>query len=116
LEYALVYDSYYGTLKEPITKALKRGLTVLLEIDVQGALQIKKSYPGKATFIFVFPPTFEELKKRLAQRRTETGEDLELRLKVAKEEIKLVEEYDFVIINDNLQKATAQLIDIIKSN
>lgn len=116
LEYALVYDNYYGTLKEPIEKSLSKGLTVILEIDVQGALQIKKSYSGEAAFIFVFPPTFEELKKRLAQRKTETVQDLELRLKLAQEEIKLVNEYDFVIINDNLQKATAQLIDIIKKN
>lgn len=82
---------------------------------MQGAMQIKKTYPQKATFIFVFPPTFAELKKRLAQRKTETIEDLQLRLKVAKEEIKLVDEYDFVIINDNLQKATSQLIEILKN-
>ena len=112
LEWAEVFHNYYGTLKEPVLKELKRGMNVILEIDIQGALQIKEMY-DEAIFVFVLPPSLEELKNRIIHRGSETEETLSLRLRAALEEISYVEKYDYFIINDQLNESTKRLDAII---
>ncbi len=111
LEYAHVHDNYYGTLKQDVINELERGNNVLLEIDVQGALQVREKMP-EAVLIFIAPPSIEELEKRLRARHTETEENLKLRLKNAEHEMNLQNEYNHVIINDDLNKAVNYLREI----
>lgn len=102
LEWADVFGNYYGTLKAPVIDALLRGKNVILEIDIQGALQIKSMY-DEAIFIFVLPPSLEELRKRIIHRGSETEESLKMRLHMVLEEISYIEKYDYFIINDALE-------------
>ena len=111
LEYARVHDNYYGTLKQDVINELERGKNVLLEIDVQGALQVRKKIP-EAVLIFIAPPSIEELEKRLRARHTETDEALRLRLKNAEHEMTFKREYNYVVINDNLDEAIKNLRDV----
>lgn len=111
LEWAEVFHNYYGTLREPVVSALKQGMNVILEIDIQGALQIKEMY-DEAIFVFVLPPSLEELKNRIINRGSETEETLGIRLRAALEEISYMEKYDYFIINDLLEKST-RLLDAI---
>ena len=112
LEYAHVHADFYGTLKEDVMKELNSGHDVLLEIDVQGALQVREKI-NDAVLIFIAPPSVEELEKRLRNRHTETEENLRLRLSNAAKELELKDKYDYVIINDNLETASKELKDII---
>ena len=96
LEWANVYGNYYGVPKDEITKALSKGIDVIVKVDVQGAATIKKILP-QAVFIFLRPPSMEELERRLRQRSSESSVDLELRLGQAKEEIKRLSLFDYVI-------------------
>ena len=96
LEWANVYGNYYGVPKDEITKALSKGIDVIVKVDVQGAATIKKILPH-AVFIFLRPPSMEELERRLRQRSSESSVDLELRLGQAKEEIKRLSLFDYVI-------------------
>ena len=112
LEYAHVHADFYGTLKEDVIKELNAGNDVLLEIDVQGAIQVREKMP-EAVLIFVAPPSVEELEKRLRKRNTETEENLKLRLNNALKELELKDKYDYVIINDDLEKASKELRKII---
>ncbi|HHT21200.1 MAG TPA: guanylate kinase [Tissierellia bacterium] len=112
LEWAQVFRNYYGTLREPVLEALKKGVNVILEIDIQGALQIKEMYQ-EAIFVFILPPSLEELENRIIHRGSETPESLALRLKTALEEIAYIEKYDYFIINDDLADSTAKLDAII---
>lgn len=112
LEWAEVFDNYYGTLKQPVLDALERGTNVILEIDIQGALQIKPMYQ-EAIFIFILPPSLEELEQRIIHRGSETEQTLRLRLRTALEEITYIEKYDYFIINDQLSEATRKLDAII---
>lgn len=112
LEWAEVFDNYYGTLKQPVLEALERGTNVILEIDIQGALQIKPMYQ-EAIFIFILPPSLEELEQRIIHRGSETEQTLRLRLRTALEEITYIEKYDYFIINDQLSEATRKLDAII---
>ncbi|MFC2049184.1 guanylate kinase [Chlamydiota bacterium] len=100
LEHAKVFGNYYGTRKEEVDRLLSEGKHVVLVIDTQGALKVKKQV--NAIFIFISPPTFEELRKRLFKRRTEDEEKIQERLLWAKQEIAMVPHYDYHIINDNL--------------
>lgn len=102
LEWADVFGNYYGTLKTPVIDALLRGKNVILEIDIQGALQIKSMY-DEAIFIFVLPPSLEELRKRIIHRGSETEESLKMRLQMVLKEISYIEKYDYFIINDTLE-------------
>lgn len=113
LEWAVVYGNYYGTLKKFVFDRLNQGKDVILEIDVQGAHQVKEKIGKEAIFVFVFPPSLQELARRLNERRSETPNSLQIRLKVAEEEIKLVDKYDHVIVNDVVEKATNKLVKII---
>ena len=116
VEHALVHGNYYGTPAQEFEKAEKSGVDLLLDIDVQGASQIKKTYP-EAIFCFVMPPTFEILKERLSKRKTNGGIDIDKRLKRAKEEMDplILEEYDYIIINDDLNEARDVIHSIIVS-
>lgn len=112
LEYAHVHEDYYGTLKADVVNELESGHDVLLEIDVQGALQVKKKMPG-AVLIFVAPPSVEVLTKRLTGRGTESAESLSVRLSNAIGELALKDKYDYVIVNDDLESACDELRKII---
>ncbi|MDF2613605.1 MAG: guanylate kinase [Clostridia bacterium] len=111
LEYAVFCDNYYGTPKSFIEEYVKNGKDVILEIEVQGAKQIKAIYPD-ALFIFVMPPSLSELENRLVGRNTETEEVIRKRLERAKEELSLYKEYDYVVINDTIEEA-AKAIELI---
>ncbi len=114
LEYAYVHGHYYGTLKNDVVNELNQGRNVLLEIDVQGALQVRNKMPD-AVLIFIAPPSIEELKKRLTARNTESPESLKLRLSNALKELELQSEYNYVIVNDNLNIASQELRNIFTS-
>jgi guanylate kinase len=111
LEHAKVFDHYYGTLKSHVESLRKRGLIVILVIDVQGAKQLRGSY--EADYIFILPPSIEELEKRIRTRQQDTEENIKERLKVAVEEIKQKDLYDRVVINDDFDKTYQELISII---
>lgn len=114
LEYASYNGNYYGTPKDFCEKLTDQGIDVLLEIEVQGALQVKKLCP-KAQMIFIMPPSIEELENRLCGRNTETPEVVAQRLAIAKEELKQAYEYDYIIINDDLEQAAAALTSVIEA-
>lgn len=111
LEYASFCDNYYGTPKAFIEETIEQGKDILLEIEVQGAMQIKKIYP-EAIFVFIIPPNLEELEKRLKGRNTETLEVIQKRLERAKQELKLYHAYDYVIVNESVEKS-AEAIEYI---
>ena len=115
LEYVQYGDNYYGTLKPQLEEKLKTGKTVVLIIDVRGAVNVRKVYPTAKT-IFILPPTESELEKRLRCRESETETSLLKRLEVAKDEIKRVNEYDYAVVNDELEKAVEKVYNIIKSD
>lgn len=112
LEYARVYDHYYGTPKKYVLDEINKGKNVLLEIDIQGALQVKERYP-EGVFIFLLPPSMEELKKRIVGRGTESEEDIIKRFKSAFEEICYVKEYDYYVVNDIVEDAVEKIRKII---
>lgn len=114
LEYASVHGNKYGTPKKFVVEQVNKGEIVILEIDVQGALQVKKLY-DEAVFVFLLPPSMEELKKRILKRGTESKEDMDIRLKNAGDELKLVYEYDYVVVNDSVDEAVENIEAIIKA-
>ncbi|NLV89062.1 MAG: guanylate kinase [Tissierellia bacterium] len=114
LEYAYVHTNYYGTPKKFVMDQIEKGEIVLLEIDVQGALQIKKNF-SEAVFIFLLPPTMEELKNRIVKRGTETEEDINRRYENAFKEIDFVGNYDYFVINDVVEDAVSDIEAIIKA-
>ncbi len=114
LEWAEVYGNLYGTSKSQVLKALNEGKDVLLDIDTQGALQVKENFP-EAVLIFILPPSLEELERRLRNRGTDPEEVIEKRLKVAREEIKRAKFYDYIVVNDVLEVAYNKLKSIISA-
>lgn len=112
LEWAEVYGNLYGTSKTQVLKALHQGKDVLLDIDTQGALQVKKNFP-EAVLIFILPPSLKELERRLRNRGTDDEETIERRLKIARKEIERAPLYDYIVVNDVLEKAFEQLKSII---
>ena len=114
LEYAHVHDDMYGTLKADVIRELEAGNNVLLEIDVQGALQVREKMPD-ALLVFVDIPSIEELERRLRDRHTETEAALQVRLANAVRERELKGEYDYVVVNDELDAACRELREIITS-
>jgi len=114
LEWAKVHGNYYGTLESDVRKLLDEGHDIVLEIDVQGALQVKNKMP-EAVLIFIMPPSEEELIKRLDRRGTENDRELEERIKNAKTEILESKKYDFIVVNDDLEKAVEELKKIFES-
>ena len=110
LEHASVFDNLYGTPKDMVLNRLERGYNVILDIDVQGGLQVKKSHP-EAVLIFILPPSLAELRRRLEGRGTEDAEKIEKRLGQALNEIKLIGEYDYYIVNEDIDEA----VDLARS-
>ena len=112
LEWARVFEECYGTPAEAVDAHLAGGDDVIMDLDVQGALQVKQKR-AEASLVFVMPPSLDELTKRLENRASETGEDAELRLSRAEEEMAQSHRYDHVIINDDLDAAFSELKKII---
>jgi len=114
LEWANVYGNWYGVPRQPVKEALDSGQDVLVKVDTQGAATIKKILP-EAVFIFVIPPSIEELVTRLKQRHTESPFDLALRIKTAEEEIKQLPLFDYIVVNkrDKIDQAVAEIKAII---
>ena len=114
LEYAEYVGNYYGTPKDFVFSKIDEGRDVILEIELQGAMQIKKKYPD-TLLIFLTPPSAQELYDRLKGRGTETDEVIAKRMKRASEEVQSVKDYDYLVINDNIDDCTARVHDIIQS-
>lgn len=114
LEYAKYVDNYYGTPREYVETTLAKGYDVLLEIEVQGAMQVQKSFPD-GVFIFLFPPSLTELKNRILNRGTESEELIQSRMTKALSEIDMVHEYDYVVVNDDIDQAVDKIQAIIQS-
>ncbi|NLJ88118.1 MAG: guanylate kinase [Epulopiscium sp.] len=114
VEWAEFCDNYYGTPKSYIEDKINKGKDVILEIEVQGALQVKKIYP-EAILIFIIPPSLTELKNRLLKRGTETSEIIEKRLMRAVEELDFVKEYDYLLVNDSIDNVVNEINMIIKT-
>ncbi len=114
LEWAEVHNNYYGTSIKPVIKALQENKLVIFDIDVQGHNIIKEKFPLLTTSVFITTPNQKELEKRLLNRNTDTKEDIQNRLKNAKEEMQRANEYEFFIINDDFNKAFSELKKIIE--
>ena len=113
LEYAKYVDHYYGTPKSYVNEQLSAGKNVILEIEIQGALKVKEKFPD-TLLLFVTPPSAEELKSRLVGRGTETMDVIEFRMNRAKEEALEMDQYDYLIINDDLQECVEEMHQIIQ--
>ena len=114
IEWAKVHNEWYGTPKRFIKDSISRGHDVILDIDVQGGFQIKKAYP-QAFLIFIVSPSLEILKKRLFNRGMDGKEEIKKRLQTAREEIKWIKEYDYVVFNDKVSQAVKDIEDIINN-
>lgn len=111
LEHAHVYDHYYGTPKKYVFDQLGQGHHVMLEIDIQGAMQVKEKYP-QGVFIYIIPPSLTVLEERLKGRGTDSQDVISGRLAKVRNELQWIDEYDYVIVNDNLENAISQARDI----
>ncbi|MBI4282345.1 MAG: guanylate kinase [Chloroflexi bacterium] len=112
LECAQVYGNWYGVPRDQVSNALSKGKDVIIKADVQGAATIKRAVP-EAVFIFLMPPSPEELERRLRERKTETTPDLELRIRTAMDELYQLPLFDYVVVNDQLETAASQIDAII---
>jgi guanylate kinase len=112
LEYALVHGNYYGTSIKPVREALEAGKLVIFDIDVQGNTAVNNRLGDITTSVFITPPTLEELENRLRNRSTDSEEVIYKRIKMAKREIQRISEYDFLLINDDLDAAAQMLKQI----
>ena len=116
VEYEEVYtDRYYGTLKSQVEKQLENSENVVFDVDVHGAMNIKKAYGSQALSLFIQPPSVEELRKRLTGRGTEVAEEIEKRIGRAEYELTFAEKFDTVIINDDLEKAKEETLKKIQA-
>ncbi|WP_096269940.1 guanylate kinase [Paucisalibacillus globulus] len=114
LEYAKFVNNYYGTPKDYVVETLDKGHDVFLEIEVQGAMQVKENFP-EGVFIFLFPPSLDELKNRIVNRGTEKEDVILNRLKEARNEIEMMDSYDYVVVNDDVEKAVEKVQSIIQA-
>ncbi|WP_163970715.1 guanylate kinase [Oceanobacillus halotolerans] len=114
LEYAQYVNNYYGTPREYVEQTLADGRDVFLEIEVQGAMQVKKNF-AEGVFIFLVPPTLEDLRERIVNRGTESSDLVTNRLGEAKKEIEMMDEYDYIVVNDDVDKAVHKIQSIIES-
>ena len=114
LEYAQVYGNYYGTLKQSVENEIHNGKNIILEIDIQGTLQVQKVYKN-AIYIFLLPPSINELKNRILKRGSETESSFNLRFSSASEELKYMNSYDYAVINDDIDKAVEKIHNIINT-
>jgi guanylate kinase len=115
-EWEEIYDNYYGTLKSEINRALEQDHIMLFDIDVKGALSIRKHYPKESILIFIKPPSFEVLKNRLESRKTENLETMKRRLERVPMELEQGQQFDFQVVNDDLQKAINEVDKIVQTN
>ncbi|MFA6980794.1 MAG: guanylate kinase [Ignavibacteriaceae bacterium] len=113
VEWEKVYDYYYGTPKFFVEKIIWEGKSILLEVDVKGALAIKNVYP-EANLIYILPPSLEELEKRLRERKTESETDFQKRIERAKMELSLKDKFDYFIVNNNLNTAILEAKEVIE--
>ena len=114
LEHARYVDNYYGTPRNYVKKTLNEGKDVILEIEIQGALEIKDKFEG-TVMVFIMPPSAQELKQRLIKRATESSEIIEARLKRALEETKALEKYDYLLVNEDIETCATEFHNIINS-
>ena len=115
LEYAVVHGvNKYGTPRLPVEKALNEGKQVILEIDIQGARQVKASMP-EALLVFIAPPSWDELVRRLSSRATESPQEQAQRLKTAKVELEAASEFDAVIVNEDIAKCAHEVLDLMQA-
>ncbi|MFW3425593.1 guanylate kinase [Aliarcobacter butzleri] len=112
LEYAKVHDNYYGTSLKPIINALNKGKLVIFDIDVQGHHLVRKKMNDSVTSVFITTPSLKVLEERLNNRNSDSLEVIEKRVKNAKKEIEFFDEYDYFIVNDNLESASNELVSI----
>ncbi len=115
IENALVFENYYGTLKSEVSKQLENGIDVLIDIDWQGTRQITQAMKGNLIKIFLLPPSIDELKKRLSKRNSDSIKEINFRMSRALKEIKHFDEYDYVLINDNLENTFQKIVKIIEA-
>lgn len=114
IEYEEIFGNYYGTLKNQVEDALPKGEVIIFDIDVKGALSIREKFPMPSLLIFIAPPSIEILVERLKNRGTENIEQLQKRIERAKMEMQQINKFDYVIINDDLEKSKIELDLIIK--
>ncbi len=114
LEWAEVYGNFYGTPRRRVMEALNRGHDIILEIDPQGAMKIKQNFPS-AIFVYIVPPSPRELSRRICGRGTESQDAIRCRLNSVASELQYVHEYDYLVINDDLLEATADVAAIIRA-
>ena len=112
MEWAKVYSNYYGTLQAQIKSALSKGLSIILDIDAQGAAQVRNAQIEEVS-IFILPPNTDSLRKRLESRGTDSPETIDRRMREAKEQMKAAVNFDYVIVNDDLETAINQFQAII---
>lgn len=112
LEHAVFCENYYGTPKQAVYDMLEEGKNVILEIEVQGAMQVRSKYP-EGVFVFVMPPSLDELRRRLVGRGTEEADVVEKRLAATKREFGYIEKYNYILLNDNVESAVERLSSII---
>lgn len=112
LEYAEVYGNYYGTPRQYVMDLLNAGKDVLLEIDIQGALQIKQRFP-EGVFVFIVPPSLDELSARIYKRGTDSADVIKRRMASAASELTYAAEYDYIIVNDIVEKAANKILTIM---
>ncbi len=115
IENAFVFENYYGTLKSEVLEKLENGIDVLIDIDWQGTRQITQAMGGNLVKIFLLPPSIYELKKRLSKRNSDSVEEINFRMSKALKEIKHYDEYDFVLINNNLDTTFKQIVKILET-
>ena len=116
VEWEEIYGNYYGTLKSEISRALQQGCLMLFDVDVKGALSIRRHFPNDSILIFIEPPSIEVLKKRLERRNTENPETMRLRLERVPMEMEKGQYFDFQVVNDDLQKAIDEVDEIVQAN
>jgi guanylate kinase len=116
LEWEENFGHLYGTPREFVENAMRTGKNVLLSIDVKGAMNIRKAYPERSTLIFILPPSFKELEKRLRKRKTDESYVISNRLKIARDEMAYSSHYDHTVVNDNLGLAYKKLRAVIRSD
>ena len=115
LEHNEFVGNYYGTPREPVEAAIEKGYDIVIEVDVNGAAQIRSKLP-EAVSIFIMPPSFSELKRRLVGRGTDSAEAIEKRLNSALNEIRRAVEYDYIVVNDNITAAADDIMSVISSS
>ena len=115
IENAFVFENYYGTLKSEVLEQLENGIDVLIDIDWQGTRQISQAMNGNLIKIFLLPPSINELKKRLSKRNSDSIKEIDFRMSKALKEIKHFDEYDYVLVNNNLDNTFQQIIKILEA-